>query len=81
MSTEPDIPLLATPPYRSLREFASTAMPQMTRDGLRLEATILEGGGGEFVAMLQWKDFTGAVKMRRSATGKLAATGVIEWRF
>lgn len=84
--TDALIPLTVTPAtararsIAALMEHAAVDMPQMAEDGVRASVHI-DGRGVSVQAVVQVRDFTGAVIARRSYDGQKEIAGAISWRF
>lgn len=79
--TDPDIPLLATSPTRTLRDWASTQMPELNQDGVRVVAVVTKDKGTQLAGLVQWRDVTMGAIFTREVTGKRSVAGVIDWKF
>lgn len=77
----PTVSLLKSLPTAEFKDLAAQSLPSLQQDGLRLVALVTERKDGQIAAILQYKDFTGAVRYERSATGSWGVGGQIEWRF
>lgn len=81
MSSDPEVPLLAATPQRTLKDWASMQIPELQHDGIRVVALVTKDKGAQLAGLVQWRDVSLGAIFTREVTGERSVAGVIEWRF